>query len=83
MNYKFNQFGAGIAIGNHLVQFYLTADNIPVRYFKDNNSALFWPYNARMFSLHTGINLVFGCRDKENKNRPHKFKSQDDCPAYN
>jgi hypothetical protein len=83
MNNKFNQIGAGIAIGNHGAQFYLTADNIPVRYTKDNASALFWPYNARMFSLHTGINLLFGCRDKGNKRRPHKSGSRDDCPAYN
>lgn len=83
MNNKYNQFGAGIALGNHGVQFYLTADNIPVRYTKDNSSALFWPYNARMFSLHAGINLLFGCRDKDEKHRPRKYKSQDDCPAYN
>ncbi len=83
MNNKYNQIGAGIAIGNRVVQFYLTADNIPVRYTKDNSSAFFWPYNARMFSLHTGINLLFGCRQNEDKHHPQKYKSQDDCPAYN
>ena len=82
MNNKFNQIGAGIALGNRVVQFYLTADNIPVRYMKDNGSALFWPYNARMFSLHTGINLLFGCRDKVKNKGARKFKSQDYCPAY-
>jgi hypothetical protein len=82
MNNKFNQVGAGIALGNRVVQFYLTADNIPVRYQKDNVSALFWPYNARMFSLHTGINLLFGCRDKVKSHGPRKFKGQDYCPAY-
>lgn len=83
MNYKINQVGAGIAVGNHLVQFYLTADNIPVRYIKDNNSALFWPYNARMFSLHTGINLLFGCRQKPSRHQLGKYKTKNDCPAYN
>jgi hypothetical protein len=83
MNNKFNQIGAGIVIGNKGVQFYITADNIPVRYTHDNTSAFFWPYNARMFSLHTGINLLFGCRDKENRHRPHKSNSKGDCPAYN
>jgi hypothetical protein len=83
MNNKFNQVGAGISIGNRGVQFYITADNIPVRYTKDNSSALFWPYNARMFSLHTGINLLFGCRDIENKHHPYKSRGKDNCPAYN
>jgi hypothetical protein len=83
MNNKFNQIGAGIVLGNKVVQFYISADNIPVRYTHDSTSAFFWPYNARMFSLHTGINLLFGCRDKENKLRPHGYKSRDDCPAYN
>jgi hypothetical protein len=84
MNNKFNQIGAGIALGNRVVQFYLTADNIPVKYVNVPGSSLFWPNNARMFSMHTGINLIFGCRDKaKNPHQQKKRKDKDDCPAYN
>jgi hypothetical protein len=80
MNNKFNQVGAGIAVGNHLAQFYLITDNIPLRFTKDINSPLFWPYNARMLSLRFGLNLLFGCNLKENKFR---LKNRRDlCPAY-
>lgn len=80
MNNKFNQIGAGIAMGNRVVQFYFITDNIVSKWTKDFQSAYFWPYNARMVSFRVGINLLFGCRQKENK-----FSSrgrQDLCPAY-
>jgi hypothetical protein len=80
MNNKFNQVGAGIAVGNHVAQLYIITDNIPLRFTKDINSPLFWPYNARMLSLRFGLNLLFGCNKKE-----HGFHSKnrrDSCPAY-
>ena len=80
MNNKFNQVGAGIAIGNYLAQLYIITDNIPLRFTKDINSPLFWPYNARMFSLRFGLNLLFGCHQKENKF--HSKNRRDICPAY-
>ncbi|MGC1390871.1 MAG: DUF5723 family protein [Bacteroidales bacterium] len=80
MNNKFNQVGAGIAVGNHVGQLYLITDNIPLRFTKDINSPLFWPYNARMFSLRFGFNLLFGCNKKENKFHPKD--RWDLCPAY-
>lgn len=80
MNNKFNQVGAGIALGNRIVQFYIITDNIIFRYTKDINSSYFWPYNARMFSLRFGLNLLFGCHDKENKF--HTKSRKDSCPAY-
>ncbi len=80
MNNKFNQVGAGIALGNRLAQLYVITDNIPLRFTKDSNSSLFWPYNARMFSLRFGFNLLFGCHQKENKFKPKNRR--DICPAY-
>jgi hypothetical protein len=88
MNNKFNQIGAGLAIGGRGAQFYIVTDNIPVRYTKDVSSPLIWPYNARMFSLRFGINLLFGCNNKEktngmmNKGRHLKSRTKDSCPAY-
>jgi hypothetical protein len=81
MNNKFNQVGAGIALGNRIAQFYLVTDNIVVRWKKDPQSSYFWPYNARMISIRTGINLLFGCREKE-KVKHHKGSEKDICPAY-
>jgi hypothetical protein len=80
MNNKFNQVGAGIAVGNHVAQLYVITDNIILRFAKDNNSPLFWPYNARMLSLRFGLNLLFGCNQKENKF--HSQNRKDTCPAY-
>ena len=80
MNNKFNQVGAGIAFGNHVAQLYVITDNIPLRFTKDTNSPLFWPYNARMLSLRFGLNLLFGCNQKENNF--HAKNRKDSCPAY-
>jgi hypothetical protein len=83
MNNKFNQFGAGIALGNRIAQFYLITDNIVVRWTKDKQAPYLWPYNARMLSLRFGINLLFGCNQKDEKNvKHHKGSSKDACPAY-
>jgi hypothetical protein len=80
MNNKFNQVGAGIALGHRGAQFYLITDNIILRFTKDIQSPLFWPYNARMVSLRFGINLLFGCNQKDNKYHPKNRR--DSCPAY-
>ena len=86
MNNKFNQIGTGLVFGNHGAQFYIITDNIVVRYTKDAETSLRWPYNARMLTLRFGMNLFFGCNKKENagtgkKHRPG-IKTRDDCPAY-
>jgi hypothetical protein len=82
MNNKFNQIGAGIALGNHGGQFYLVTDNIPVRFTKDSRSSLIWPYNARMISLRFGFNLLFGCNTSEKKYHAKNYRRRDICPAY-
>lgn len=81
MNNKLNQVGAGFAFGNKIAQFYLMTDNIVTRFVKDSESSLFWPYNGRMLSLRFGVNLLFGCNEKENKFH-HGSSRKDDCPAY-
>jgi hypothetical protein len=80
MNNKLNQIGAGIALGNRVAQFYFITDNIVLRWTRDPQSSYFWPYNARMVSFRFGINLLFGCRQKENKFSAGDRK--DLCPAY-
>jgi hypothetical protein len=82
MNNKFDQVGAGLAFGNRGVQFYILTDNIPVRFTQLSNSSLWWPYNARMLSLRFGFNLLFGCKEKDNKTRTHKPGGSSICPAY-
>ena len=81
MNNKFNQVGAGIALGNRIAQFYLITDNIVTKFTKDISSAAFWPYNARMVSVRAGFNLLFGCNKKDNKYHPAAAKDGY-CPAY-
>lgn len=85
MNYKLNQLGAGLAFGNRGAQFYILADNIPVRFTRDVSSGLIWPYNARMLSLRFGLNIFFGCREEERSSAKRKFRGSDNtdyCPAY-
>jgi hypothetical protein len=82
MNNKFDQVGAGLAIGNRGAQFYLITDNIPLRFTKYAGSFLIWPYNARMLSLRLGFNLLFGCSEKEKTRRPQRQSKSGICPAY-
>jgi hypothetical protein len=82
MNNKFNQVGAGLALGNRGAQFYLLTDNIPVRFTRSANSSLIWPYNARMISIRFGLNLLFNCNKKDTHPHSGKQKSSDYCPAY-
>ena len=90
MNNKINQIGTGLAFGNRGAQFYILTDNIPVRFTKDIATSLIWPYNARMLSLRFGVNLLFGCDEKNNSRgmgarrgySPSRAKRKDYCPVY-
>jgi hypothetical protein len=86
MNSKLNQIGAGLAFGDKGAQFYILTDNIPVRFTRDVSTSLIYPYNARMLCLHFGLNLFFGCDEKEEEGgkKPGSPRSKmiDDCPAY-
>jgi hypothetical protein len=86
MNNKINQIGTGLAFGKRGAQFYILTDNIPVRFTKDVSTSLIWPYNARMICLRFGLNLFFGCDDKEkgsaSGSRHSKSRTRDECAAY-
>jgi hypothetical protein len=87
MNNKFNQIGTALVFGNRGAQFYIVTDNIPVRFTRDVSTSFIWPYNARMLTLRFGMNLFFGCNEKDDRTNAGKkrfpgSKAKDDCPAY-
>jgi hypothetical protein len=83
MNSKFDQIGAGLALGNKGAQFYVITDNIPVRFTRNAGSHIMWPYNARMISLRFGLNLLFGCKEEPETNSGSQRYGRDKiCPAY-
>jgi hypothetical protein len=86
MNYKFNHLGFGLAIGGPGAQFYVVSDHIPIRWVKDAETGAIWPYNARTANLRFGVNIIFGCRDRDRdrsgKRRPGSRGRGKYCPAY-
>ncbi len=80
MNNTIMNLGVGIVLGNKGAQFYFVTDNIPFRWVKLANSSLIWPYSARTFNFRFGVNLLFGCNEKE---KGWKGRSNSKlCPAY-
>ena len=58
-SYQYNtlkNIGLGVVLGKNPVQFYLISDNI---------NSFFWPYGTRNVNLRFGINIIPGCRKKE------------------
>ena len=85
-NYKLDQLGFGIALGGQGAQVYFVTDHIPVRYVQDTSTGVLWPYNARLVNFRFGVNLIFGCNEKDARARASgypKFRSKKLCPAYN
>lgn len=86
MNNRFDQLGFGIAVGNGPVQFYLVSDHIPVFYVRDSASGMIWPYSAQTMNFRLGVNLIFGCGERNPLGKPpayrKKWKSKNSCPAY-
>ncbi|MFC2098488.1 DUF5723 family protein [Bacteroidota bacterium] len=84
MNNKYNHLGVGISMGGKGAQFYFVTDNIPTRWVKDTSSGALWPYNARTLNFRLGVNLVFGCEDKDRgkSGRRPGSRSGKYCPAY-
>jgi hypothetical protein len=86
MNNKYNHLGFGLAIGGKGGQFYLVTDNIPMRWVRDTVTGAQWPYNARTVNIRLGLNLVFGCEDKDRggggSGRRPGSRSGKYCPAY-
>lgn len=54
---SFKNIGAGVVVGKSPVQFYL---------FSDNVWGMIDPLNTRNINLRFGINLIFGCKKKQN-----------------
>ena len=86
MNNRYDQLGFGIAVGNRPVQFYLVSDHIPIYYTRDSSSGMIWPYSAQTMNFRLGMNLVFGCGERNPSGKPSayrkKWKSKKSCPAY-
>ena len=80
MNNSLMNLGAALVLGNKGVQFYFVTDNIPLRWVKEANTKLMWPYSARTFNFRFGLNLLFGCNEEE---QGWKGKNNSElCPAY-
>jgi hypothetical protein len=71
-NHKFDNLGAAIAFRAGVAQFYLVSDRIPVVWdkIKNTNSTIVLPANWNTFNMRLGMNLVFGNRVKEKKDKP-------------
>jgi hypothetical protein len=86
MNNRFDQMGLGIAVGNGPIQFYIVSDHIPIHYVRDSSTGLIWPYSAQTMNFRLGMNLIFGCSERDRGVRPpvnrKKWKSKKSCPAY-
>jgi hypothetical protein len=71
-NHQYDNLGAGLAFRPGIVQFYLITDRIPVTWnkIKDGKSTIPLPASWNTFNLRFGMNLVFGNRVKEKKDKP-------------
>ena len=71
-NQRYDNLGAGLAVRAGVMQFYLMTDRIPVSWnrIKDKNSNVIIPSNWNTINLRLGMNLVFGNRQKEKKDKP-------------
>ena len=71
-NQRFDNLGAGLAVRAGVMQFYLMTDRIPASWnrIKDKNSNVIIPSNWNTINLRLGMNLVFGNRQKEKKDKP-------------
>jgi hypothetical protein len=71
-NHQYDNLGAGLAFRAGVAQFYLVSDRIPVVWdkIKNDNSTIPIPANWNTFNLRLGMNLVFGNKIKEKKDKP-------------
>jgi len=85
MNNRLYNFGFGFALGRPGAQFFLVTDNIPLRYVRETNTGIIFPYSARTMNLRVGINLIFGCSELKWEGKPRAYryvKARGLCPAY-
>jgi hypothetical protein len=71
-NYRYDNLGAGISFRAGVTQFYLISDRIPLEWnkIKNDHSTILLPSNWNTINFRIGMNLVFGDREKEKKDRP-------------
>ena len=71
-NHQYNNLGAGLAFRAGVSQFYIFTDRIPVTWskIKDDKKSFILPSNWNTFNLRLGMNLVFGNRPREKKDKP-------------
>jgi hypothetical protein len=71
-NHQYDNLGAALAFRTGVTQFYLVSDRIPVTWnkIKSDNSNVVIPASWNTFNLRLGMNLVFGNRVKEKKDKP-------------
>jgi len=85
MNNRYDHLGFGLVMGGKGTQFYIVSDHIPIRWVRDTGTGALWPYNARTMNIRLGVNLVFGCEDRErgvSGKRPGSRSRGKYCPAY-
>lgn len=71
-NYRYDNIGAGISFRAGVTQFYLVSDRLPIYWdkIKDSKSTVVLPSSWNTINLRFGMNLVFGNRVKEKKDKP-------------
>jgi Family of unknown function (DUF5723) len=71
-NYQYDNLGAGLAFRAGVAQFYLVTDRIPIMWNRitNDNSNIILPANWNTINLRLGMNLVFGNRLNEKKDKP-------------
>jgi len=71
-NHQYDNLGAALAFRAGIAQFYLVSDRIPVMWdrLKYSNSTVVLPANWNTFNIRLGMNLVFGNKVKEKKDKP-------------
>lgn len=83
MNNRADQLGLALRLGGPAVQFYFISDHIPLQYVRDTHTGLIWPYYARTVNFRVGLNILFGCEEKEKAGRPDwRSRRRKLCPAY-
>ena len=85
MNNKLYQLGLGFSLGGPGAQLFFVSDHIPVRFVREVNTGLIFPYNARTVNFRIGINLIFACREPEGEGKPPAYRYSRPrklCPAY-
>jgi len=71
-NHRYDNLGAGLGIRAGVAQFYIVSDRIPLSWnkIKSEESTIFLPANWNTVNFRIGMNLVFGKREKEQKDIP-------------